>query len=543
MLTVEPWRLGAAAAATVVYLLLCWRVWHQHRQRHHRTTPGKAPIQPPRGQQADASLAAASTRDPVTTMTTPHQTPAAPEPQQPPGVLMVYASQSGSAESLAHQSARQLRNRGIPVSQIIPLQDLDADTLKQASLALFIVSTTGEGNAPDNAAIFVDTVMSAHLMPPKDGESSWLHLPSLHYGLLALGDRSYMNFCGFGHQLDDWLQEHGASPLFDRIEVDNLETEALEAWESALQASPPLEALAVPDTTADAPTGTDPLSSTTATAQTGTLHEADDPAPLSPPAAGPWQRWQLQARQRLNAGSLLGQPIHHLSLVPADGLPLPSWEAGDIVRILHESESPVPREYSIASVPADGRLDLLVREEKRADGSPGLVSGWLCTELMPGATLDLSIRPNPGFHQTPNRNRPLILIGNGSGMAGLRAHLRERATLTASPTAPCWLIFGERQAAHDQLYRDETDAWQASGVLAHVDRVFSRDGQPLRYVQDVLEQQAGRLREWVDAGAAIYVCGSRQGMGDAVDAALRRLLTEKNLHALIREKRYCRDVY
>ncbi|MDO4683669.1 MAG: sulfite reductase subunit alpha [Lautropia sp.] len=475
-------------------------------------------------------------------MTTPHETPATPAPQQP-GVLMVYASQSGSAESLAHRSAQQLRQRGIPVSQIIPLQDLDADRLKQGSLALFVVSTTGEGNAPDNAAIFVDTVMSAHLMPPKDGESSWLHLPSLQYGLLALGDRSYMNFCGFGRQLDEWLQEHGASPLFDRIEVDCLDADALDAWEAAIQASPRLDALTVPDAADHAPTGTHPLASTNATAQIGTPREADDPATLSPPAAGPWQRWQLQARQCLNTGSLVGQPIHHLSLVPADGQPLPSWEAGDIARILHDSESPVPREYSIASIPADGRLDLLVREEKRADGSPGLVSGWLCTELMPGATLDLSIRPNPGFHQKPNRHRPLILIGNGSGMAGLRAHLRERATLTASSTAPCWLIFGERQAAHDQLYRDETDAWQASGVLAHVDRVFSRDGQPVRYVQDVLEQQAGRLREWVDTGAAIHVCGSRQGMGDAVDATLKRLLTEKILHALIREGRYRRDVY
>lgn len=269
-------------------------------------------------------------------------------------------------------------------------------------------------------------------------------------------------------------------------------------------------------------------------------------------AAEPWQRWQLQSRQCLNTGSL-GQPIHHLTLLPADGAPLPHWEAGDIALVLHASESKTPREYSIASVPEDGHLALLVREEKRADGSPGLVSGWLGGQLKPGETLDLRLRSNPGFHQQPNQHRPLILIGNGSGMAGLRAHLRARARLPAktdeqrqaqtAPTPPCWLIFGERQAAHDQLYRDETDAWQASGLLAHVDRVFSRDGTSRRYVQDILQQEAERLRQWVNEGAAIYVCGSRQGMGNAVDDTLKTVLRPDTVHQLLREGRYCRDVY
>jgi sulfite reductase (NADPH) flavoprotein alpha-component len=44
--------------------------------------------------------------------------------------------------------------------------------------------------------------------------------------VLALGDRSYGHFCGFGHQLDQWLRQHGAHPLFDAIEVDNADPAA-----------------------------------------------------------------------------------------------------------------------------------------------------------------------------------------------------------------------------------------------------------------------------------------------------------------------------
>jgi sulfite reductase (NADPH) flavoprotein alpha-component len=44
-------------------------------------------------------------------------------------------------------------------------------------------------------------------------------------------------------------------------------------------------------------------------------------------------------------------------------------------------------------------------------------------------------------------------------------------------------------------------------------------------------------------GAAIYVCGSLQGMAAEVDQALRDILGEADLRALADEGRYRRDVY
>jgi sulfite reductase (NADPH) flavoprotein alpha-component len=48
---------------------------------------------------------------------------------------------------------------------------------------------------------------------------------------------------------------------------------------------------------------------------------------------------------------------------------------------------------------------------------------------------------------------------------------------------------------------------------------------------------------WVDDGAAIYVCGSLQGMAGGVDAALQDILGDARLQAMQRDGRYRRDVY
>jgi sulfite reductase (NADPH) flavoprotein alpha-component len=47
----------------------------------------------------------------------------------------------------------------------------------------------------------------------------------------------------------------------------------------------------------------------------------------------------------------------------------------------------------------------------------------------------------------------------------------------------------------------------------------------------------------VAQGAAIYVCGSLQGMAAGVDRALTDILGRDKLEELITENRYRRDVY
>src|SRR2546429_257054 len=107
-----------------------------------------------------------------------------------------------------------------------------------------------------------------------------------------------------------------------------------------------------------------------------------------------------------------------------------------------------------------------VRQARREDGSPGLASGWLTQGAPLGAAITLRLRAHRNFRLEDNLQRPLVLIGNGTGLAGLRSHLRARA---AAGLGPNWLLFGERNAAHDRLYGDELQAWCDGGVLQRLD--------------------------------------------------------------------------
>lgn len=467
------------------------------------------------------------------------RTEAASVDGQPP-LLVVWASQTGFAQQLAERTAESLRAAGHK-TRLRALDQVDAALLGSTGKALFIASTTGEGDPPDHALAFLSRVMTQPAA-----------LPQLQYAVLALGDRSYDNFCAFGHQLDDWLREHGAQPLFDTVDVDNADPDALRHWQQLL-------------------------------GQLGG-NVADVPD-WSAPA---YQPWQLRDRQALNPGSV-GGTVFHLTLHPAQGV-LPTWQAGDIAEIgphhstaavaqwmlahgfatttslpdgrllrdvltvsylpeqiasaditaLITSLKPLPhREYSIASMPTDGTLQLMLRRQLRPDGTPGLASGWLCDYTAPGDNIDLCLRNNHNFHSPPG-DAPLILIGNGTGIAGLRAHLRARIDAGAHRN---WLLFGERNAAHDFHFGNELKQWQRDGGIEHLDAVFSRDGGPFRYVQDALASHAQRLREWVEQGATILVCGSLQGMAPAVDAVIAQALGAEAHEALRIAGRYRRDVY
>lgn len=403
--------------------------------------------------------------------------------------IIAYASQTGNAEELAQQTVATLKLAGIP-TRLAELSELSAADLQQAERVLFLVSTYGEGDAPDGAAAFVGRLMTGSLA-----------LPQLHYAVLALGDSAYTQFCGFGRALDQWLQAQGAQSLFPRVEVNRSSDAAIAQWRQQLSH----------------------------------LAGTSDAPDWSAPA---FDEWRLSERVQLNPGSA-GAPVYHLELEPVGGV-LPEWRSGDLVQIAAPADPARPREYSIASIPTDGRVHLLVRLHTHEDGSHGVVSGWLTQSAGLGQTVQLRLRQHKRFRLDGNEQRPLILIGNGSGIAGLRGHLKARALAGQGRN---WLLFGERNAAYDYHYRAELDGWQRDGVLEKLDMVFSRDQAERRYVQDRLAEQADGLREWVAQGAAIYICGSLEGMAAGVDAALAAALGRASLDDLAASGRYRRDVY
>lgn len=508
-------RLLLAVAVVISYAAFCGVLFYR-RQRQHKKAE----------REAQAFLSASGTGKPW---------------------LVASASQTGFAEQLAWQTAAALQAAGVPV-RLLTLAKVDADVLANTEKALFVISTTGEGDAPDAALGFTRRVLSGRV-----------DLAGLEYGVLALGDRSYAHFCAFGRALDSWLQHQHAKALFDRVDVDNGDEGALRHWQHHLSLL------------------------------TGSNIMPDWRAPA-------YAYWRLVERRCLNPVSL-GAPVFHVGFVPVDVLPV--WQAGDIAEIgpcnapsavdalleklgldgdsrviidaieqafsaalaryslpwdeamvaalrslseqgVIDTLKPLPhREYSIASIPADGRVEVLLRQMRQPDGRLGVGSGWL-TEYAPlHGEIALRIRENRTFH-APADDRPLILIGNGTGIAGLRALLKGRAAVGRHRN---WLLFGERSAAHDFFYREEIEVWQKSGVLQRLDLAFSRDQGERVYVQDVLRAASCELREWVAAGAAIYVCGSLAGMAPAVAAVLTDVLGEAQLEAMAEDGRYRRDVY
>lgn len=389
-------------------------------------------------------------------------------------LLIGYASQSGFAEMLARAQGVQTGATVLPLDRIGPAE------LAAARRALFYVSTTGEGDPPDNAAAFARMMARAQ------------RLTHLSYAFLALGDRSYPHFCGFGRRVEDWLRACGAQPLFPRVELDRDRPEALTLWQRGLDRALGLSA-----------------------------------------AAGPSHApWRLVSRRHLNPGSP-GAPLWHLVLEPVDDLP--AWRAGDIAEIaIPRPEGELIREYSLASLPSSGRAELILREVPGGAGSP------LLCRMKPGGEVRLRIRANSGFHVDDDR-APLVLIGNGSGLAGLLSHLRHRAGQAGAGRV--WLIHGERAAQSDAIFEAELRELAAKGVLTRLDRVFSRDGGPLRYVQQVVRTAADALRREVEDGAVICLCGRREGMAQDVLAALEAVLGAGGLERLRREGRLKQDVY
>jgi sulfite reductase (NADPH) flavoprotein alpha-component len=161
------------------------------------------------------------------------------------------------------------------------------------------------------------------------------------------------------------------------------------------------------------------------------------------------------------------------------------------------------------------------------------------------------VKPNRHFRLPEDGNRPIIMIGAGTGVAPYRAFIEDRAEEGAKGKS--WLFFGERNFTNDFLYQLEWQEALESGTLSRIDVAFSRDQPEKIYVQQRLWEARADLLKWVDEGAHIYVCGDEKGMARDVDVMLGRILAEAargddeagraKLKELTKSGRYQRDVY
>jgi sulfite reductase (NADPH) flavoprotein alpha-component len=157
--------------------------------------------------------------------------PAAPaQPAEP--LTILYATESGNAEKLAGNLAKAARKSGMKPT-LVDMADLDPAMLARARRLVVIASTWGEGDPPARAANAYAELMGDQA-PSLEG---------VDFGVLALGDTAYADFCAIGKALDERLAALGAKRVVDRVDCDLDFAEPAAKWiEQAVKALAPAEA-------------------------------------------------------------------------------------------------------------------------------------------------------------------------------------------------------------------------------------------------------------------------------------------------------------
>ena len=132
---------------------------------------------------------------------------AAPQKAEPLTVL--YATESGNSEKLAADVAKSARKLGFK-PMLVDMADLDLASLKDVKRLIVIAATWGEGEPPGRTVHAYKTLMSG-AAPRLDG---------VEFGVLALGDTAYAEFCAIGKTIDARLEALGAKRVADRVDCD-----------------------------------------------------------------------------------------------------------------------------------------------------------------------------------------------------------------------------------------------------------------------------------------------------------------------------------
>ena len=406
--------------------------------------------------------------------------------------IILVGSENNSTWAFAGALHDALRQAGLRV-HTAPMNQL-ATEYRHAERLFILTATYGDGDAPSSADQFLARLAKAKLNP-KAG-----------FAVLGFGDRQFPGFCKFAKDTEAALLAQGWRRLLDLDTIDRQSAQAFTRWGNAVGALIGRE-LTLQYTPRRPPTHAFEL-----------MERIDYGEEVQAPTS--ILRFAAPARQGI-AGRLP-------RLLGGNGLP--HFEVGDLVGVLPPG-SAIPRFYSLASRSSDGFLEICVRRLPE-----GVCSRFL-HGLKPGGRIDAFIQLHPDFRPASGK-APVILIGSGTGIGPLAGFIRNN-----TGKFPMYLYWGGRDPASDFLYEPELGEYLADGRLTELHAAFSRvkDGA---YVQDRVLDDATQLRQLIEKGAQVLVCGSR-AMAKNITQALDDILAPLNLNVqtLRTQGRYREDVF
>jgi sulfite reductase (NADPH) flavoprotein alpha-component len=501
----------------------------------------------------------------------PHAVPAAPPVAAEP-LTIVFASESGNSEKLAADIAKAARKQGFKPT-VIDMAELELASLAKAKKLVVIAATWGEGEPPGRATRVYNELMS-DAAPRIEG---------VEFGVLALGDTAYAEFCAIGKQIDERLAALGGKRAVDRVDCDlDFATPAAQWIDGALKALAPAEAergrvIAVDfaGKTAAAP-ATEILEAeiiehtnlNSSRSDKETIHlalgfEHGAPAyepgaaldiyPENDPAAVD-ELLQLSgvADDALRSELIGSRDITTLSIktletyaaatghaqvkaLIADGKAR-DWLAGrqlvDLIESFPVKLDPgqlraltrplAPRAYSIASSRREfaDEAHLLISAVRYATHGRDR-KGVASTYVVDRLKRGQTLR----VKVKPNKHFALPapdrdIVMVGPGTGVAPFRAFVQERRATEALGRNWLFFGDRSFTHDFLYQIEWQDALKDGSLARMDVAFSRDTPEKVYVQHRMWEQRRDLVEWLENGAYFYVCGDAKRMAKDVRAML-----------------------
>ncbi|AZA89453.1 Sulfite reductase [NADPH] flavoprotein alpha-component [Chryseobacterium nakagawai] len=513
-------------------------------------------------------------------------------------ITLAYGTETGNSKKLATALAGIIKKKGIQV-KLADLSQYKPKDLAKEEFFFVVISTQGEGDPPVLAKKFYDYIYENEI-----------NLSTLKFGVLALGDSSYPLFCKTGEDVDSRFEILGAQRIIPLKKCDiDYEQDAQNWIEHVFEAVNKTSANSVKNPSAQkASTGRKKYQGTVSaiinlndiTSEKETYHieiETEEALSYQPGAAlgiipfnsksvvdeiiavtgiDPKKKIETSKttdcveellHKHLNISYLLKTVVAQYAKITGHSIPEVRLSLLDLLRIYpvknaEEFEEVIqiltaqaPRLYSISSSPeAHGENEIhitVARSEFFIDHQKhnGLCSGYL-SEFSEGGEVEFYIQ-DAGHFRLPEPDKDVIMIGPGTGIAPFRSFLWERDATGAE--GKNWLFFGDRNFVSDFIYQAELQDFLKTGSLTHLDLAFSRDTAEKVYVQHKLEQKAQEVFYWLENGASVYVCGTKEPMSRDVENTLLNIIQhqgkrsqEEAVHYLEEMElsgRYAKDVY